>query len=333
MMATTTAAFTVQPPRSRLSYAPWLPLILGVGAIICTGVWHHFASLALYDTKVIAALISIKAPKAFSSVLPSLMSATVALVVIFIVLAWATYALRALQQYSYNSSSSSGRNSSKHSRLLLIASGVVNSLLYILTVWFMVMFAISLLWAGGGMIAAKATMDGANTLTVIDDTLPKLIKTAVGIDPAKTGYLVHVAGRDVNIGKSSCSLFCFTLARAMLADTIDCTCNADLAQQMLPASGSTPDINSQVCQSTPVMCSINAYAYSLFHSHMAPAVAAIVIATLCVLGMLQLMSGTFSRLLAEQRCGYISRSSSADVHMRVDGDSSPGATPQKGMEV
>ena len=32
------------------------------------------------------------------------------------------------------------------------------------------------------------------------------------------GYLVHVNGRDVNIGSGTCSLFCFTLARAMLAE-------------------------------------------------------------------------------------------------------------------
>lgn len=114
------------------------------------------------------------------------MAATVALVVIFTVLAWATYAFRALQQYSISTSTNSACRSSKRGKLLLIASGVANSLLYILAVWFMVMFAISLLWAGGGMVAAKATMDGASTLAVVDDTLPKLIKTAVGIDPAKT---------------------------------------------------------------------------------------------------------------------------------------------------
>lgn len=147
------------------------------------------------------------------------------------------------------------------------------------------------------------------------------------------GYLVHVAGRDVNIGKSSCSLFCFTLARAMLADTIDCTCNAELAQQLMPAGRKTADItDTQTCQSTPVMCSINAYAYSLFHRHMVPAVAAVVVATLCVLAMLMLMSGTFSRVLAEERSSNISRSSSADVHMRVDG-SSGNNSPRKGAEV
>jgi hypothetical protein len=285
--------------------------------------------LALQDTKVIAALISIQPPKAFTSVLPSLMSASVALVVIFCVLTWAVYAYRALQQRS-----SSTTGIVKQSKLLLAATGIANTLLYILAVWLMVMFAFSLLWAGGGMIAAKATMDGANTLAVVDDTLPKLIKTAVGIDPAKTGYLVHVSGRDVNIGTSSCSLFCFTLARAMLADTIDCTCNAELAQQLMPAGGKTADIaDTQICESTPVMCSINAYAYSLFHQHMVPAVAAVVVATLCVLALLMLMSGTFSRVLAEQRKGCVSRTSSADVQMRVDGESSGGNTPRKATEV
>lgn len=331
-MAAITSAFTVQPSRKKIAYIPWLPILLGVVAIVCTGVWHHYSSLALQDTKVIAALISIRPPKAFTTVLPSLMSASVALVVIFSVIAWSVYAYRALQQYQYGSASTFG--SPKQLRILALATAVANTLLYILVVWFMVMFAFSLLWAGGGMIASKATMDGANTLAVVDETLPKLIKAALGIDPAKSGYLVHVAGRDVNIGKSSCSLFCFTLARAMLADTIDCTCNAELATQLMPAALKTNDItDTQTCQATPVMCSINAYAYSLFHKHMVPAVIAIVIATLSVLGLLMLMSGTFSRILAEQNIAYIRRCGSADVHMNVDGASSSDGSPRKAAVV
>lgn len=144
---------------------------------------HHYSSLALHDTKVIAALISISPPKAFTTVLPSLMSASVALVVIFSVITWSVYAYRALQQYQYSSTRSFG--SPRQLKMLAITTGFANTLLYILVIWFMVMFAFSLLWAGGGMIASKATMDGANTLSVVDETLPKLIRAALGIDPAK----------------------------------------------------------------------------------------------------------------------------------------------------
>jgi hypothetical protein len=143
---------------------------------------------------------------------------------------------------------------------------------------------------------------------------------------------VTVAGRDVDIGTSSCSLFCFTLARAMLADTIDCTCDSALAQQLLPPAGSTHDItNSEVCRSTPVMCSVNAYAFQLYEGHMKPAVVCIMLALLSVVGLLMLMSGMFARLLSEQQCGgagAISRTSSTDVQMRLDG-SSAGDSPRK----
>jgi hypothetical protein len=144
------------------------------------------------------------------------------------------------------------------------------------------------------------------------------------------GYLVNVAGRDVDIGKSSCSLFCFTLARAMLADTIECTCDTALAKQLLPASGLTHDItDTEICRSTPVMCSVNAYAFSLYEEHMRPAVVCIMLALLSVAGLLMLMSGTFARLLSEQRCGgAISRTSSSDAQMRVDG-SAAGDSPRK----
>lgn len=125
------------------------------------------------------------------------MSASVALVVIFSVLTWAVYAYRSLLQRS-----SSTTGIVKQSKPLLAATGIANTLLYILAVWLMVMFAFSLLWAGGGMIAAKATMDGANTLAVVDDTLPKLIKTAVGIDPAKTVSLVYSVRHLVDVQRN-----------------------------------------------------------------------------------------------------------------------------------
>jgi hypothetical protein len=141
------------------------------------------------------------------------------------------------------------------------------------------------------------------------------------------GYLVNVAGRDVDIGKSSCSLFCFTLARAMLADTIECTCDTALAKQLLPAAGSTHDIvDTEICRSTPVMCSVNAYAFSLYEEHMRPAVVCIMLALLSVAGLLMLMSGTFARLLSEQGRG--GATSSSDAQMCLDG-STDGDSPRK----
>lgn len=144
---------------------------------------HHFSSLALLDTKIIAKLISLPPPVAFARVLPALLAASVALVVIITLAACGTHIWRALQQRSSSMSSSS--SAAKAPRGLLIAAGLANTLLFVLLIWLVVMFAISLLWLGGGMIASKATMDGANTLTVVDETLPKLIKAAMGIDPAK----------------------------------------------------------------------------------------------------------------------------------------------------
>jgi hypothetical protein len=144
---------------------------------------HHYSSLALLDTKIIAKLISLPPPAAFARVLPALLAASVALVVVITLAAWGVHIWRALQQRSSSMSSSS--TPTRAPRGMLIAAGVANTLLYVLLVWIVVMFAISLLWLGGGMIASKATMDGANTLNVVDETLPKLIKAAMGIDPAK----------------------------------------------------------------------------------------------------------------------------------------------------
>jgi len=143
------------------------------------------------------------------------------------------------------------------------------------------------------------------------------------------GYLVHVNGRDVNIGKSTCSLFCFTLARAMLADTIDCTCNDQLAGQMMPPGNITaliPDPFS--CAASPVMCSVNEVAFTMYKKHMKPAMVAVVITVMCLLGLLSLISGTHARLVTELRTSApISRSSSAEADLRIstsEDDSSNG---------
>jgi hypothetical protein len=133
------------------------------------------------------------------------------------------------------------------------------------------------------------------------------------------GYLVHVNGRDVNIGSGTCSLFCFTLARAMLADTIDCTCNEELASQLMPAGNKTTLIDDTfTCSSAPVMCSINAIAFKLYKQHMKPAVVCIIITVLCLMGLLSAVSGTHARVKTELLQGSrLSRSSSAEADLRI----------------
>lgn len=140
------------------------------------------------------------------------------------------------------------------------------------------------------------------------------------------GYLVHVNGRDVDIGSSSCSLFCFTLARAMLADTIDCTCNEALAKQLMPAGNVTADIDDAIsCSSAPVMCTVNDVAFKMYKKHMKPAMIAAVITVMCLLGLLSLISGTHARLLRELRkSDSLSRTSSTDADMRISNSGSDG---------
>lgn len=299
------------------AYVPWAPLALGLVACVAIGIWYHFAQLALSDTKTIAALISLPMPRAFSTLLPALLAASVAMVVLLTVLTWALYGARALA--AFRADRADALLSKKQLRPLAGASAALTVLAYGLAVWLMFMVALSMLWFGGGMVAAKATTDAVATMAVVDDTLPRLIKTAMGIDPKKQGYLVHVAGRDVNIGSSTCSLFCFTLARAMMADSIDCTCNDALAAKLMPAGNVTADISdAYTCSQAPVMCSINAYASSLYKGHMKPALIAVVVAALCALASLALLGATTGRLSAALAAdAALSRCNSADADMRV----------------
>jgi hypothetical protein len=68
--------------------------------------------------------------------------------------------------------------------------------------------------------------------------------------------------RDVDIGKSSCSLFCFVFARAMMSDSSDCFCDP------------------------PIMARIHEITADALHRHLVPA-AVCAFAALCfVLGLL-----------------------------------------------
>jgi len=317
--------------KHRLAYTPWLPLVLGVISIITAGVWFHYATLALEDAKLVAALITIPPPPPFSTYLPALLAASLAFIILQAVLVAGLYTWRSLQQYKGDTAdprldASLTAPTLQRRKPLAIASGVVTALQYGVVLWFVFMLAISFLWYGGGMVAAKATTDAVATMSVVDETFPRLIQNAMGVDPREQGYLVHVNGRDVNIGSSTCSLFCFTLARAMLADDIDCTCNDKLAAQVMPPGNVTADITDPVsCGGAPVMCSINAVAYRMYKQHMKPALVAVVISVLCLLGMLCCVSATHARVKTELCQGSgISRTSSTDADLRISTGSDQG---------
>lgn len=148
---------------------------------------YFYATLALLDTKAIAALISIPLPHAFTSVLPALLAASLALVILQAVLLWALYAWRTLQQYKADVKADADMSARTltQKKPLAVCSGVLAVLQYGVVMWFVFMLAISMLWYGGGMVAAKATMDGVSTMSVVDETLPRLIENAMGIDPRK----------------------------------------------------------------------------------------------------------------------------------------------------
>lgn len=158
--------------------------------LVCHACRYYFACLALIDTRAISALISIPTPAAFSTYLPAILAASLAFVIVQAVLLCAVYAWRSVQQFKSDRNECFGDNGTKVPTLLrrgplAVASGILCGLQYLLVVWFVFMLAITMLWYGGGMVAAKATMDGATTMSVVDETMPRLIQNAMGIDPRK----------------------------------------------------------------------------------------------------------------------------------------------------
>jgi hypothetical protein len=132
-------------------------------------------------------------PSAFSKYLPALLIASLVLVIVQCVMLLATYTWRMLQLSRGSMLSTSITQPALQRRSSLAAfSGVVAVLQYIVTLWFVFMVAISMLWLGGGMVAAKATSDGASTMSVVDETMPRLIQNAMGIDPRKSVSGSHI---------------------------------------------------------------------------------------------------------------------------------------------
>lgn len=148
----------------------------------------HYATLALEDAKLVAALITIPPPPPFSIYLPALLAASLAFIILQAVLVAGLYAWRSLQQYKGDTvdprlDASLTAPTLQRRKPLAIASGVVTALQYGVVLWFVFMLAISFLWYGGGMVAVKATTDAVATMSVVDETFPRLIQNAMGVDP------------------------------------------------------------------------------------------------------------------------------------------------------
>jgi hypothetical protein len=135
---------------------------------------------------------------------------------------------------SSSSSSSLARGASR--RWWPALSLPVSALLVLLSLWLAAVAAVSGVWAAGGLIMDRASLDGAVTLEDVDPAVRELIKSASRgtLDPAKMGFFVEVGPsypgapppRRVDIGQTTCGLFCFVMARALMADQMECTCNA-----------------------------------------------------------------------------------------------------------
>jgi hypothetical protein len=129
-------------------------------------------------------------PAAFSTYLPALLAASLAFIVLQTLLVCGLYAWRSSQQFKADTQDprlddSPTAPALRRRRPLTVASGVLTALQYGLTLWFLFMVAITFLWYGGGMVAAKATTDAVATMSVVDETMPRLIQNAMGIDPRK----------------------------------------------------------------------------------------------------------------------------------------------------
>jgi hypothetical protein len=178
--------------------------------------------------------------------------------------------------------------------------------LYILNVWLAIAFGISILWFAVGMVMAKSTLDAADTLADVDPAIHNLIRRASGgiVDPAKSGFYVNVGNpkRVVDIGKTSCGLFCFVMARAFMSDSMDCTCSA------------------------PIMRDVHVLASEVYHTHMQPALVCCIIALLCTLGLLMTGVGNFAAARKERvalaalnpTSGGSTGSSEVDASMQLD---------------
>ena len=204
---------------------------------------------ALATTKQIAYLMLMPVPPLFLTV-PAVLLATLVAAVVVSLAALALSFARARAAARGGGGASGGAPAP-----YLAPAGAANALLFLLAFWLAAALAVTALWAGAILVSEKSTADAAVTLRSVDPAIHRLIYQASGgaINGTESGFIVTVGEgkgpkRDVDIGKSSCSLFCFVFARAMMSDSMDCYCDvpimakihdaakAALKRQLLPAA-------------------------------------------------------------------------------------------------
>jgi hypothetical protein len=163
--------------------------------------------------------------------LPGFTAFTLAASVLLSLLALLSALWRAADRRSLEKS-----HSSSPSRRWPALSIPTSFLLVLLALWLAAVTAVTGVWAAGGLIMDRASLDGAVTLEDVDPAVRELIRSASrgAVDPTKTGFFVEVGPnypgapppRRVDIGQTTCGLFCFVMARALMADEMECQCNA-----------------------------------------------------------------------------------------------------------
>jgi hypothetical protein len=242
-------------------------------------------------------LLKMKMPAMLAQYVPAFITATL---IVGIIIPLLTLATRFWRVRIAVATSAGAASQPATYRPYLVAAGVNNSLLYILCVWLAAALGICMLWWGASMVAAKSTLDASYTLADVDPAIHSLIKRASGglIDPVKDGFMVSVGQppREVDIGKTSCGLFCFVLARAMMSESMECSCNADIMRQ------------------------VSVQANKVHAQAMMPALICALAALLCTLGLLCAAVGQFSSVRAAQAAAAGRLSSPASSECMVETD-------------
>lgn len=253
-------------------------IVLAIGACVSIGLWYFYMTHAQADTERAAQLMQIPTPPAFS-VTPILFIATLAATVAIPLLALAAApAARA--------SCDTRPAAARASRALGPAAGALTgALLFLLALWLVGMLAVTVLWASAAMITEESTLDSERTLRSVDPAIQRLIFQATGgaINSTTSGFIISVGSkedppvREVNIGSSSCSLFCFVFSRAMMSLSHQCSCDI------------------------PVMVALHELSGKLLRTQLVPACACIFAALVAVLGLLVFGAGQRGAAAAERR--------------------------------
>lgn len=196
-----------------------------------TAAWYAYIARAKRDTLAIGRVLSLPMTHGVWAALPGFTAFTLAAAVLLSLLALLSAFWRAADRRALEKA-----RSSSPSRRWPALSVPTSILLVLLALWLAAVTAVTGVWAAGGLIMDRASLDGAVTLEDVDPAVRELIRSASrgAVDPTKTGFFVEVGPnypgapppRRVDIGQTTCGLFCFVMARALMADEMECTCNA-----------------------------------------------------------------------------------------------------------